>query len=341
MLSEVTKEDIECYEGVVTKMFQKKTDLSRFSKHFGNFLSGIEFKNEYNENRIIEHLQEIKNKMAAFTAKLRELKNRREKYYSGFVCSMCSPTFSKFFTRLEEPDKENPNFKYELEINQFMCKSIMQTKIDMMLSFNIYLPLQDLINLSYCVRKNSKKDLLDYDDADLSEYIINNIDPQAYATQIERERRCINEEDAFISDTIPNIDCHDTCKQNLDFFGIMVPDLSKQIRAENDFTQMLNNLTPEQAKARLEERLKSYLTLKQEEIDKGFIKNSKKRDEDKLAMLIETPGHIFHKKNTRLTVSRHLGLNVNSTPMDSRYYKSQQIFSYFVVFLGAILYFQL
>jgi hypothetical protein len=254
----------------------------------------------------------------------------RKQYYAGFICSVCSPAFTK--NLFEE------NGQYTLEINQFMCQGIVKKNIDALTHNYIYNYIQELINLTYCVRNNSKKEIYNYEDGD--EKWENNVlfffDPHKFPNFLRTRRKCLEIENAFTMESVDGVKCNEYCENDLGLFDLSAFYMDPIIKIENDLHQMFYSFSkPEDAKERLEKNLSVYNKRKQEMIDKGALRIPTSKKAAAITLLKVNPENF---KKIKYSIVMHLGANFQSTPMNMKYFKFMSIVSSFLVFIILVLY---
>jgi hypothetical protein len=320
-LSELSDADIKCYEDINAKFYKDKLDYFKNSIKAKQMLEKQETRYSYFHSRSFQRFLKLKKLIGPYKKKMEKLLKDRKKFYSSFVCSMCSPSFSKVFTKQE-------NGIFNLEVNKFLCQRLLKKRILFKNSLYIYRYLQDMVNLMYCVRKNSKKEKMDYDDLSWEKHNIESFDTDIIPDYISRRRKCLMEPNAFILNKVKDVDCKKACKHSLKLFSTKTDKLGKYIKIENDIVQMFytKGVDKEKTKNRFKEKMDAYYEYKHNALDKGILYYSDKDKSLRIQILRLEKDRIVDFKKMELSISKHIGLNVVNTPMDKMYYENVPAF---------------
>jgi hypothetical protein len=318
LLNELTDADIKCYNDRQIEVYNGK--VRRFSKTVSLLVTLYSSKKSiyFTKKRAMSSFLKIKKKMDSYIKKMEKYHQDLKDYYSGMVCSMCSPTFTKQFVKTKDGS-------FELEINSHMCTAILKRKLKYVNSLFIYKHLQNFANLLYCVRKNSKKERMDYDDITWKDYILMDYDLEYSPDYLEKRTKCVNGKNAFlIEKSAKKVSCKNECQYHLNFFHIRMESAENFIRVENDLHQVHNyDLTIEDSKKRFNKKLKKFVKIRSDKIEKGILRKGYINGRVETIDILKTvPGNVVNFKALKLSVSKHLGLNVSTTPMDRSYYVS-------------------
>jgi hypothetical protein len=324
-LSEMTKDDIKCYDEMKINITKYKFGTLTSTLSTLNLFDSLKVKHEFDIDKIMKNFKALKDLTDPYIKSIEELYEERKEYYSGFVCSACSPALYKNF-------KKNDDGDYELEVNKFLCKKVVKLSINAIKNNYIYDYIQELISLSYCTRKHSKKELYSYENVDWKDNVLFFFDPNKIPGYLEHRRECLNVDDAFEANTVKNIDCNDYCRSSLGFFDIKITNIIPIIRIENNLRQMFTtDGNKEEAKKRLQKHFDKFYKKKKEAEQKGIITMNPGNKSGSVKVLRLVPNHKIDFSKMKISVSPYSGLNFDSTPMNEEFFKSSRIVSYFTV----------
>ena len=308
-LSEMTGDDIKCYNDIQENLYNDKMERFKESPKLVKLLKQNKYTYKFSKELSLQRFLKMKSLTGPYLNKMESLFSNREKYYSSFVCNMCSPTFTKYFRKRKDGI-------FELDVNRHMCKRLVKKRIAYHNSLYLYKYLQDIINLTYCVRKNSKKDQMDYDNLSYEEHKLLKFDIETLPHYLEKRRECLNTPGAFMSDKVKGVNCRAVCKHSLKLFDAKIGNLDHFIKIENDLTQMFQTKnSKEEAKKLYEEKIKKYHEIRQEQIEKGILFVDEGGN-DRIRILRTIKNNPVDFRKMEISVDRHLGVNVQNTPMD-------------------------
>jgi hypothetical protein len=339
-LDELQPEDIECYtnmtENFAVALTSNMIAISSNLKKNTNMNIKYGYKDEFSKPVSIEKFKKMKSLIKSFILKSEELLKDNKKYYSSFICSMCSPSFIKMY-------KKNSDGKFELEVNKHMCRHINKRKYEFLLAFKIHNYLQDFVNITYCARKNSKKKMYDYDDKNITQYIVYNPLTDAADFVLQPLRKCAYEDESFDQNDKSPLNCYNLCQTNLNFFTIAKMDIRKFIKIENDIDQIfINESDPETAKQRYDKNIQNLEKVITQGGKDGVLKLEGVTIQNYyISMMKLLPEHKFDFDKVPLDVSPHVGLNPFNTPMNSKYYEMEKILGNIGLIVFAILCFKI
>jgi hypothetical protein len=319
-LSELSEGDIKCYNSIQNEMIDQK--LTRFTDQ-PNIMEMIQQRRkhvQYDPRKLMSSFSYLKKMITPYIAKMNETYMNREKFFSGFVCSMCSPMFYKQFK------VEKPGIPF-MEVNEHMCSQIIRDKIDFINSLEIFPFLQKLIDIVYCARTNSKtnKNYGKFERKDLNLMVF---DLEVFPEYKNKRMDCIQNKNAYFKDLDKPENCKSICQKGLGLFELNMVSIDKFIRIENEFHNMFFRVPgmKQTTNQRLESITDDYYQERDLIIQTGMLSFDEKTQVEKIWYLkyVQNPKLDFTK--TEIEVNQYVGLHVNNTPMDQRYYKNVSIF---------------
>ena len=317
-LNELSEEDIKCYNDRQLVKYEEKEKRFLDSPHLLKILQSNKDQINFNPIKTMRYFINLKNEIDTYLEAVKKTYRVREEYYSGFVCSMCSPDFSTQF-------KLNKNNKFELEVNKYMCREIIENKIELVNTLYIYKYLQDLIDLTFCVKNNSKNSR-NYGDFTWDDINLLGFDLETFPGYISKRRQCLIDENSFISRKNNDIDCKEICKGGLDLFKIPMTSMDKAIRIENDLDLIFFKFGSTESPAqRFEKNIQKYYKIRESEIQNGTIIFNKEKNFEIVNILKEQPDAKINFKQIDISVNSFIGLNVRSFVMNIDSYKNLQI----------------
>ena len=329
-LSEMTNEDIKCYNQMKANEGSKL--ISVFAGAKISLLEDNEPANVFDIEKLKNTFQELQERITPYLKQINSVFSSYRKYYSGLICSVCSPNMVKNF-------KKNEEGQFELNVNQFMCQSVGKTQLKALAMNYIYGYIQELINVTYCVRNNSKKDVYKYDEDKWEDNVITSFDPYKIPNYMENREFCVNTDNAFTLPEMSKFDCKEFCQNSLNLFDLTVFNLTSVIRIENNLRQMFyGESSPEDAKKRLDRNMDTYLARRQQEVDKGILTMKEKSHTGKISVFKLVDNHVVDFSKLNLSVDMHLGANFRSTPMDEMFFNFLKIISMFAIINFMILF---
>jgi hypothetical protein len=329
-LSELSDDDIKCYNDIASKTYDAKKKRFEGNEKLLNILDSVKSTYKFDKTQSKQRFLKMKSLIGPVLNKIEKIVETRQKYYSSFVCSMCSPMFAKLFAK-------NDKKYFQLEVNSHMCKRLLKKRIAYKNSLYLYKYLQDVVNLTYCARKNSKKEKFDYEDYSWEDHNLVTFDLETLPDYMEKRRKCLNTPNAFILNNIQGVDCRGSCKHSLKLFDEKITKLDKYIKIENDLTQMFfNRESKEKTKERLDKRMKFYTDLRQKKFDEGVLFTDKKTGQERIMILKADKEDDVDLKGMEIVIDKHLGLNVQNTPMDNTFYLNNGVISKLTFILGLL-----
>lgn len=330
-LSELTEGDIQCYDTIQNDMLDTK--LSRFTKQ-PDILEMIEQRRKhvlYDPRKMMSSFSYLKKMITPYIEKMNETYRNREKYFSGFVCTMCSPSFSKQI-RVEQQGIPI------LEINKFMCSQIIREKIEFINSLEIFPYLQKIIDIVYCTRKNSKteKNYGNFEQKDLNLLVF---DLETFPEYKKKRLECIQEDYSYFQNPEEPGSCKNICQQGLGMFQITMVSVDKFLRIENELHNMFYRFPgiSETTTERLENRTKEYYHERNKLIAKDLLKFDEKTQQETMWYIKRIPDARLNFMTSEIEVSKFLGIHVANTPMNKKYYKGASLLNFFALIMFVLI----
>lgn len=312
-LSEMTEEDTQCYDEIQLDNYNKKAEKYKENEELLKVLESTKNRIFFDKEQLLSNFKKLLETADGYQNVIKETYQFRERYFAGFICSMCSPSFSRYFSI----DDENVP---HLELNKFMCVNMIKNQIQVYNSVFVFKYLQELINVTYCAKKNSKKHK-DYNEDPLESYNMLLFDMEMVSHTISKWKTCVTDNEAFLKGEDAGVNCLSACQRSLDLFSISMGVMDKFLLIENELHNMFFSVNgPEYARKRYATRLEEYQEIKQTQIEKGNLKINPVRGSELIAMLKVNEGSTVNFKNTKITVNEFGGLNVINTPMTTKYY---------------------
>ena len=330
-LNELTNKDTDCYNQHV------QNKIEAIIKEYPNDQGLIDILNKqlsfrlYDKKKMENTFDQLKKLAKTYMGKIEKGNQGREDYYSGFICSACSPNFSKQFSVAENDGVKEVTF----HVNKFMCKKVIKNEIAVINSMEIYDHLQKILDLSYCVRKNSKPQK-DYSSIDSEQLQMLSVPSEFFPSYLEKRNGCLADEDAFLEDESSDQNCINYCKKGLALFSINMVTLNKVIMAENEIFNMFHNsdqnhYDPDQ---RIYNHLNDVKEKREEHIESGTLVINPNNPQGVIVTILkEKYDSVFKFKNLKIEVEPYFGMNFYHTPMDPKYYSFTYIFK--IMFLVA------
>jgi hypothetical protein len=316
-LSELNDDDIQCYNKIKKEKFNHKYEMYKNDEKLLAYLNSVKYSYQFNSDQSLYWFLKFKTMDTLFLRRLKGIYSDKEKFYSSFICSICSPAFVREF-------KQRDDGNFEFEINKFACKHIIKKRHEMMNSLYIYQYIQDMIDLIYCSSKNSKKDILDYNYVNYEAYNLDFIPVERFKGIIAKEKECVNNDKAFVKGVVKDIDCKQMCHNDLGFFRIRAGSIEKIIRTQNLIDTLFSSQKYNKKKnlAKLDKQLDEYNSIREKNHKKGILKFNEDKTLEKLTILKMIPDHIVNLDKMKLDVSDYTGFNISHFPMDQDYYRN-------------------
>ena len=321
-LSEFSEKDVKCYNQIQKSNLERKMEKFSKSKSILKnikeeakqvlFDKAVLARNFHNFLDASDHIQK----------ELRAKIESRERYYSSFICTMCSPDFFK-------------NMRFDGDWKLFyvkrdMCNYIIQHEIwKLNLQRHLYL-VQKMVDLAFCARQNSKTQM-NYSMTEYSDFNLVDFDFETIPDQIKRDKHCIEDPDPFETTNGRNeMDyCTDHCAKNMEIFTWRPRNIQSIMIAENElnhmFLQKLNSISPE---LRLKQMQREYLDKRKPFIENGQI-SLEEGGVEAFHMVQTNKGISINSIEWTLNVQLYIGADLSLTEMDKYYYEAVSVLSSF------------
>ena len=331
-LNEMTSKDIECYNQNVKEKVEKTIQRYPENQELIDTLNKQLSFRLYDKKKMENTFEQLKKLAKTYMSKIEQGNRGREDYYSGFICSACSPNFSKQFTISEDEGKKQITF----QINKFMCKKVIKNEIAVINSMEIYDHLQKILDLSFCVRKNSKPKK-DYS-IELDQIQMLSVPSEFFPAYLEKRNGCLADEDAFVEEGSTDENCINFCKKGLALFSLNMVTLNKVLLAENEIFNMFHNtdvvdIDPDQ---RYNENLEVVKAIRDTHVEAGTLTMNPNNPQGVIVTFLKEKYNSWLEfKNLKIEVDPYFGMNFYHTPMDPKYYSSTFLLGIFYLALFA------
>lgn len=313
-LLQLDEADVACYNRIQKEILDKKRLKFSGNAQISKAIEQRRKQVQFDRKRMMSSLVYLKDNISGYMEKMKHTYGNRERFYSGMVCSMCSPKFSNQF-------KLNQNGAPEMEINQRMCNRVILERIEFIISLEIFPFVQKIVDLAFCARTNSKpeKNYCDLKWTDLNLIIF---DMEVFPGEKISRNKCIQEDEAYFGGSPDARQCTEFCQNSLNFFELKMVSMDKFIRVENELHNMFFR-TPEMLQPplkRLHSNIRKYDLQRDKLVDSGLLEYQKDSQLEKIWYLKNLPEAPLEFKKTQITVSEHLGVCVADTQMNPEYY---------------------
>ena len=323
-LDSLTDKDEACYDNILNENLedirishgfnQEEMDQMRARKKGLLYDKGV-FKSNFDKLRkqIPEYLQNLDDQL-----------RRRGRHYASFVCNMCSPGFIKIF----KDDVDPPILK----VNKGYCAGLLKETTRDLCWKNVYVWTQQLIDLAYCARNNSKPEK-QFKGADWRGNDIMKEDSDVISALMERINECITTPQLFYTNQDSEDSCLNLCKNKVQFPTITMIAINRIMNAENEFHNMflatLESMAPAE---RIEYRQKTFHDSQAKILENGILVYS----DDKFIQLhmlmpVKNPPIDFSK--VQFMVTRLNGMSRRANEMEVEYYNGSSLKNLIVVLL--------
>jgi hypothetical protein len=181
----------------------------------------------------------------------------RETFFSGFLCSMCSPYFYKVFST-------NDKGKNFLQVNENMCNDSLNRKIKIIDTILIFKNVQKIIDITICAKNNSMKDFTGASGKiNWSRYTYVTTENKNLLKHRKDLVQCTTNADSYYAKNKERNDCVDICRENMNFGGTLYEDMMPLIVIENEIHNFFfENADSEKLRNRLETKKRRYFQMK-------------------------------------------------------------------------------
>jgi hypothetical protein len=317
-IDELSHEDIKCYNGIQDEVLDKKKQM--YSKYPAKqrMIEKTRKKLIFKEKKIKRVFVLLQDMIKPYLTKMENTNLRREKFYSGTVCSMCSPNFSKQMTLSDNQPM--------LFVNKFMCNQVIREKIDFAESLNIFPHLQKIINIVYCSRKNSKSSQ-NYIDIAWNDLNLIPFDPDVLSDYKKKRQDCLQDEYSYFSGIEMSKECVNYCQNGFKFFKTSMVSMDNFLRIENEFFNMFGNhhKSNKVSAERLNRKIEHYHSKRKEMIQEEQITFDEEKNIENLYFIKNVPNSTITFENSKIDLTKVNGMHVANTPMNEVYYKRGMI----------------
>lgn len=260
-LDHFTETDAKCFDDAQNKFYDEKIKLFENNPAIKKMLETRRQDELFKKQILIREFKELKAMLKLNIEAIEHNSEFREKYYSGMVCTLCSPNFTH---HVEISQQREPL----LEISKSMCKQMLQEKISTLNSLQNLNMIQKIIDLSFCARTNSQKGK---DISSIRFHDLRIINPymELIPENIKKFQRCIvNEQNFFDKEN----ECSQFCLQSLNMMQLKMLSVDNVIYAENE---IYNMFSPEAGSTNSEHRIQSqakqYMEMRQKLIAEDLL----------------------------------------------------------------------
>lgn len=299
-------DDIKCYDTIQNSVYNRKLEKFKDNKKVTDMLKQKASEFEFNKQEMREQFSLLQESAINQIKMIRETNANRNKFYSGFVCSMCSPVFNKYFSV-----EDNTPL---MEVNKFMCKSLTNDKLLVLKSVSFYIMMQKVIDMIYCKRVNSKSRHKSKVPA-WDNFNISVVDIETVPKLIGFRQNCVDDELAYIKEKNNKDSCKDDCEYTFSLFEIRVIGMEKYILLENELHEQFfkSPASLQTREERYDEIISMYYNEQQKLKDIGLLTVNTNKFVEFISLFSPTEDKQFDFLDTKLTVNLHTGLNVFHT----------------------------
>jgi hypothetical protein len=326
-IAELTDDDIQCYDEIQNTNLDKKKLNFQNNPEMQKLMEKKRHEIQFDARKIYKSFSIFKTQAPFFISKIRLTNKKRENFFSGVICSMCSPTFSD-----QIKIKDGTPF---LEVNRNMCNQVIRERIDFAESLAIFPFLQNVIDVVYCARKNSKSER-DYEGFKWEDFNLLSFDTNFLSDYKKKRYDCVSGEGNYFPGRKVPKECKSYCESGFKFFELPMVSMDNFLRIENEFHNMfvriLNVGLP--PLKRLEIKREEYYQERDKLISKGQLVVVNDKNVEKMSFIQTTPDAKVDFKKTQISIAKHSGMNVTNTQMNEIFYMdSYLIRMIFMIFM--------
>ena len=323
-LDEVSKEDITCFNNMKTEYYNEVEKKYQDEKQILKRVKKEKRFSLFKKEKLLANYSNLREMVDPLLKLFDERLIKLQTYYSSFICSMCSPEFTKIF----DTDRNPP----VLNVSTFFCKEILQKKAQFIHWKTAFIYVQQMVDLAFCVKKNSKPEK-DFGTASWRDIIIFNSNSEEMNIFVKKLNHCLNEPEAFTS--FSNIDnkCMTICQENMAFPKVKLVSIHRLDSAGAEFYNMYISST--KALTALERSQQISLTFeddKQEIIDKGILETTS-TDVVYLNFIRQVKNPPIDFTKIKLNISLTNSMSPKTTNMTPEFYQGIHLFKTAVLFL--------
>ena len=315
-IDELTDEDKTCYSDIQKKRHEKKVKKHSKNHVIMDMLRKKEDRLNFNADIMKDNFKILKSLTIPYLKKIDEDQKARKAYYSGFICTMCSPSF---YTNAELTDDGDPM----LVVNRYFCVNRLKEKINFSNHLEVFKYLQYMLDIIYCARKNSLKTKDFHKESDRWED--NNLlvfDLEEIPSYLKVRNDCIKTEHSFQLNLDAKNNCRDMCQSTIGLFKIPVITMEKIIQCENELHNMFFSNDTVSASKRYERIISAYMEHRTPLVEMGVVEvSTENKILEKINILKTLPHSRIDWSKSKILISSRFGINVVDIPMSPKYYK--------------------
>ena len=321
-LDSLTEKDTACFDDIQKKTIEDVRIYYGFDHETINKIKSTRKVIYFDKTAFLSNFIKLRDIIYEYLTTLDEREKRRARHYASFICKMCSPVFSKIFS-----DDRNPPI---LRTNVNYCVGLMKESTQNLYWKGVYLWTQQLVDLSYCARTNSKPEK-NFDGPEWRGNMIMLDDADVLYTKTEKLNECITSPKKFYEQPDDKDSCLHLCKEEIQFPSMKLISMDRLMNAENEFYNMfLSTIESTKPALRIKQRLAKFNNSQAELVHKGILTfPSKDFIQINMINLVENPPVDFSK--VQLQMTRLNGLSRRATDMTIKYYNGSNLVHLFTL----------
>ena len=315
-MDEFTEADISCYNKVQDMSMDDKRNVyandEAMLKEIDIYSNIIQF----NKLKLLDHFKELKKLVKPFIETLVDQEDLSAKYYSSYICSMCSPEF----VNILKTDRTPPQMNVDLSF----CSTLMKRRVEFYNWKNVYFYTQQIVDLSFCARTNSKSEK-NFEGVGWKDIDIILEDPEIIKQNLTRLNNCIKNPMNLMVDPLKKDSCMNICKKNLRFPVVKMLSINRFMNAENELHNMfLSTKESRHPAVRVKERVDNFDIIRSVLKQRGILEYGT-GDEIYLSLIkvMENPSVDF--KTLNLSISKIGVMSIGANVMNSIYYTGVEL----------------
>lgn len=276
----------------------------------------------FNVEKMTNSFAKLRELSKNFISDYKEIHEKKAEYYSGFVCSMCSPEITKYYS--SNPSEDGSKRIPKMVFNTFFCKDIITLSVKQIEINEIFKYVQSILDISWCARTNSMKETKDYPGIDSVSLQMLPMPFEYFQSVIESKQRCTYNIEFFHYDKpeAGHKTCLQMCHEEAKLFNFSAVKLKKILIAENE---VYNTFLREDGEIASEDRLKKALD-KYDRKRRVFIENGAVRLPngsdaiEGIHMLQEQNDNVLSMRELEIEVNDSRGIYSYHSPMNPDYF---------------------
>ena len=228
-LSELTEKDISCYNNIQNGSVNELQEAHKDNKEMVERLEKQKSLIQFDAVKIMTNFSKIRKMVEPYIEVLNEQQIFMGKYYSSFICSVCSPEF----VRILQTDRNPPVFNLQTQL----CVDLLGSRNESFVWKNLYAFTQSIVDLAYCAKHNSKPNK-NFGNYTSSEIYITSVDPLVVPQLMEKYTECINEPLKFHPVGGAESECMALCKKEMMVPKMRILLIDLIMNAENEIHNM-------------------------------------------------------------------------------------------------------